>query len=148
MMTFLPIKTKTYQTGKCICGMGMQCKKLKTLFRDAGDIRGQLFRAPNIASTSRHKNQKDTSEQWLKRTAHHWKTTSYQSLSEQCNQKEKVRQPLSSRTREQLNRQNQLPKKTKRVLTRLIKTTIPIGETREYQSLHIQGCQKNRKCEI
>ena len=61
------------------------------------------------------KNQKKITQQWLKRTAHHWKTISYQDLSDLSNQTDKGNQPLASRTREKLNIQNQQQTKTKKV---------------------------------
>jgi len=89
----------SYQTGKCLCGMGTACKQVRTLFQQANDIRGQVFKAPNIANTTRNKAQKEISEKWLKRTSVHWNNTSYNVLSAACNQKEKNNLPTSSRTR-------------------------------------------------
>ena len=53
------------------------------------------------------------SEKWLNRTSQCWKTASYGELSHLCNQSERQKQPLATRTREQLNRQNQQPKQAK-----------------------------------
>ena len=110
-----PFELKAYQSGKCICGMGDNCKKLQSAFCDVKDIRGQVIKLPNVSSTSRKKNQKKITQQWLKHTAHHWKTISYQDLSDLSNQTDKGNQPLASRTREKLNIQNQQQTKTKKV---------------------------------
>ena len=86
----------SYQTGKCLCGMGKACKQVRTLYQQANDIRGQVFKAPNIANTTRNKAQKEISEKWLKRTSVHWNTTSYNALSTVCNRKETNNLPTSS----------------------------------------------------
>ena len=50
-----PFELKAYQSGKCICGMGDNCKKLQSAFCDVKDIRGQVIKLPNVSSTSRKK---------------------------------------------------------------------------------------------
>ena len=110
-----PIGSKQYQSGRCICSMGNQCNQAKSTFRAAEDIRGQLAQLPNVSSSSRHTFQKEKTEQWLKRTAHHWKTISYESLSNLSNQTDKANLPPATRTREQLKTQNSQPSTVKKV---------------------------------
>lgn len=93
-----------------------QCTQAKDLFRQANDVRGQVICAPNIPPSSRKSDQKKLSEKWLKKSAQHWKTCTYRSISDRCNQKEKLNLPLSSRTRQQKNKdkiQPKLPKRSK-----------------------------------
>ena len=109
----LPIGSKSYQTGKCICGMGNKCKAAKAAFRAAGDVRGQVICPPNVSSSSRHQFQKKISDQWMKRTSDHWRTITYKSLHEICNRKDKNNLPLATRTREEMNQQIEKPKQVK-----------------------------------